>query len=241
MSEDFLVNPDQASVSVSPELQHQSTRGSAKKGGVSAGWASRTYLDESASRLSFFELQTLLYRMGVLIPLDVVRSLNAQAIKSSGGPPVDDSLTVSTKELAEYLRKLIGPSGTGGPLNTLGHLARDAYFWLTPIGYFVAGAMLIILSFSSPGFIPANHRANMYLVVSAVYNLNSLKFLIDFPKNEWNAQKYSSDQIQVFKANIELEAEFYDQMNKINSLGGDGSKFTRTFKALSKKNNQLLV
>ena len=179
--------------------------------------------------------------MGVLIPLDVVRSLNAQAIKSSGGPPVDDSLTVSTKELAEYLRKLIGPSGTGGPLNTLGHLARDAYFWLTPIGYFVAGAMLIILSFSPPGFMPANHHANMYLVVSVLYYLNSLKLLIYFPKNEWNAQKYSSDQIQVFKANIELEAEFYDQMNKINSLGGDGSKFTRTFKALSKKNNQLLV
>ena len=182
-----------------------------------------------------FELQTLLYRMGVLIPIDVVRRLYAQAIKSSGGPPVDDSLTVSTKELAEYLRKLIGPSGTGGPLNTLGHLARDAYFWLTPIGYSVAGAMLIILSFSPPGFIPANHRANLYLVVSVLYYLNNLKFLIDFPKNEWNAQKYSSAQIHVFKANMELEAEFYDQMNKINSLGGDGSKFNRTFKALSKK------
>ena len=136
---------------------------------------SKTMYILSNANIELYELQCFVLEKGIMIPIDTLGTLLASADKDCDGH-------LSIEEINNYLN-----SFSSSPYEILKSLVGDIGFWIKFL-YIVAGVILIVGAHHGQE-LPKETIANMYLVVSICYFINSGLFVFPYPLKEWKLRK----------------------------------------------------
>ena len=125
--------------------------------------------------IELYDIQCFVLEKGIMIPIDTLGSLLASADKDCDGH-------LSIEEINNYLN-----SFSSSPYEILKSLVSDMGFWLNFL--YIVGGVILIVGAHHGQELPKETIANMYLVVSICYFINSGLFVFPYPLKEWKLRK----------------------------------------------------